>query len=190
MNAFQEWSELVSAPYQAERRGSEVDWSALPMALPPDYRAYIDRYGLGWVNRLFVVLSPAADKPHLELFASAREHARAIDEILAELDGNSEDWRRPLVNDPPYPLGVGPDRLMMCAVTETQDVLYWHTVGDDPAAWPLYFRDDDGTVWDRYELSLVGFLLAVFRGEIDPRGWDEAGYLDPPVFDPAPFSRR
>jgi hypothetical protein len=153
-----------------------VDWGAvhrrLGTALPSDYRAYIDAYGLGCINELFWVLHPYGTPDRLNLL-----------EQWAVQDPGA------LLSPPPYPLGQVPGGLVPCAVDEDAGVLYWHTGGPDPERWTVVYRDEDGDAWRPYDLGLVPFLGAVFAGTLPELGYQAAGYLTGPVhFDPRPFA--
>jgi hypothetical protein len=169
--AFMRWRELVPPPRPPE----PVDWSAvhdrLGTALPGDYRAYIDTYGLGCVNELYWVLHPLGSPDRLNL----------IDQWAMREPG-------PLRTPPPYPLGLVPGGLVPCAVDEDAGVLYWHISSPDPEQWTVVYRDEDGDAWRPHDLGLVPFLHAVFTGGLPELGYEPAGYLTQPIhFDPQPF---
>jgi hypothetical protein len=140
-----------------------VDWAAvqgrLGTALPSDYRAYIDTYGLGCVGDLFWVLHPAGTPDRLNLAAQ---------------------WTAapgPLLTPPPYPIGLG--GLLPCATDEDAGLLYWHASAPDPDAWTVVYRDEDGDSWLPYPMALVPFLHAVLTGARPELGYEAAGYLTP-----------
>lgn len=158
------WRELVPPPGPP----APVDWAAvqarLGRALPADYRAYIDTYGLGCVNDLYWVLHPDGSPDRLNLG----------DQWAAEPG--------PLLTPPPYEVGR---ELLPCAIDEDAGILYWHATGADPDTWTVVYRDEDGDAWRPYELGLVAFLHAVFIGALPDLGYAEAGYLGTPIrFDP------
>ncbi|HEY3505233.1 MAG TPA: hypothetical protein VGN37_20915 [Actinocatenispora sp.] len=176
--AWAEWRSRVPAPDEPPDDDVDWDWAEdhLRVRLPADYKTYIDTYGVGYVNRLFLVLHPTTDMAagNLEDVADGQSSVEGLSTLLTP---------PPLV----WP-GLGSDRLMACAVTSNEDVAYWYTRGDDPDAWPLVFRDRDGRAWRTYDMSLLEFLLGVFDGRLEPR-LAEAGYAgDELVFDPDPFS--
>jgi hypothetical protein len=75
---FERWRALVAPPTPDRRLGPPtVDWagveSDLGLGLPADYRAYIDAYGVGWINRLVVVAHPTTHSASLNLARSAKE---------------------------------------------------------------------------------------------------------------------
>lgn len=171
------WTELVPPP---DPPPDPVDWDAvhhrLGTAVPHDYRAYIDTYGLGCINDLYWVLHPHGAPDRLDLadqWAAARDPAAG----------------RRLLTPPPYPLGQLPGGLLPCAVDEDAGILYWHTDPPDPDQWTVVYRDEDGDSWLPYRLTLVPFLHAVFTGGLPELGYQDAGYLTPTIrFDPNPFA--
>lgn len=179
MTAFETWRAMVPPPGPEQRRGPPVDWVAVEAdagtPLPADYRAYIDTYGFGWVNRLVCVLHPTTRVPHLNLLDSAR--AQDTPEVYEGVE-----------TPPPHPLGVGPGRLFLCATTSTGDAIHWHVDGTDPDRWPVVFRDEEGYAWQRYDMGLVAFLVELFTARIAPRDFTGSGHVrDTVTFQPDPW---
>jgi hypothetical protein len=178
--AFDRWRALVAPPDPGQRLGPPtVDWAQvhadLGLRLPTDYRAYIETYGIGWINRLVWVAHPTTGAAPLNLARNAREQ-------------DDPEVYESLETAPPHPLGIGPDRLFFCAGTETQDALYWYVNGEDPDRWPIVHRDQEGYRWQQYDTPLTGFLTDLFTGQVTPSDYAAAGYLTQPVeFDPNPW---
>lgn len=172
--AWTAWTALV---VPAPDPPPTVDWAAVHeragTALPRDYRAHVDRFGPGCVNRLLWVLHP--DGPgELGLFdqwAWAAEPASAQGLV-----------------PPPHPLGrLG--GLLPCAVDEDAGTLYWHTAAPDPDDWTLVHRSEDGDGWLPIPLGLVEFLHRVFTGRFPGLGYAEAGFVGPSTtVERAPFA--
>jgi hypothetical protein len=158
------WAQLVPPP---DPPPDPVDWDTvhrrLGTTLPADYRAYVDTYGLGCINDLYWVLHPAGTPDRLNL----------ADQWAATADPG------PLLTPPPYPLGQHPGGLLPCAVDEDGGILYWHADPPDPDRWTVLYRDEDGDSWLPYPYGLVGFLYAVFTGQLPELGYHDAGYLTP-----------
>jgi hypothetical protein len=175
--ALRRWQELVAGP--AEPNETPVDWSAfeasIGLPLPTDYKGYIDTYGTGCINGLFWVRHPTTDRSPLRL-------------VGANVGDDDPDFSN-LLLPPPYPLGLGYDRLLLCADSEDYDQLFWHTSGDDPDRWGVVLGDSAGQSWEPYDMTMVEFLLAVFSNELD-LGLAEAGYVgDTITFHPDPYAR-
>lgn len=166
MTAFGALTGLVPPPSPAP---PPPDWNAvhrrLGTALPSDYRDFIDAYGPGCIGGLFWVLHPDGVPDRLNLgaqWAAARSP-------------------QPLLTPPPYPPGVVAGGLLPCAVDEDAGILYWHAREADPDRWTVVYRDEDGDSWLPHPLGLVEFLLAVVDGRLPELGYQDAGYLTPPV---------
>jgi len=177
--AWQRWRELVPPPDEPVDN-DDLDWefaqSQLNVRLPDDYRAYIDTYGVGYVNRLFLVLHPTTEL--------AAGNLADVAEGQGEVEGLST-----LLRPPPYAWpGIGPDRLMACATTTNGDVAYWYTDGPDPGEWPIVLRNSAGDRWETFEMSLVELLLGIFTGTVAEH-FARAGWARQPIrFAAHPFT--
>lgn len=169
--AFEEWKRAVtSADEPAE---PPVDWdateSAIGLRLPADYKAYIDTYGVAAINKLLSVRHPAVEKGAYNLL-KAPDNWRGQNDLKQYLKSH--------LTAPPLLLGIGRNRLMLCADGEGQQ-LYWNTTDDDPDKWPVVLGDDSGMAWLEYDMTLVEFLLALFTGRLPELGFEEAEYVFP-----------
>ena len=174
MAAFERWRQTVtSADANTE---APVDWeafeSSIGLRLPTDYKAYLDVYGVGCVNDLLCVRHPTVEKGAYNL-------------LRAPTGEN-----RHLLSSSPLRLGIGRDRLMLCADGEGNQ-LYWNTSDTDPDKWPVVLGDDSGRAWLAYDLTMVEFLLALFTGRLPDLGFAEAGFVDDEiVIECRPRNRR
>jgi hypothetical protein len=176
MAALARWRDLVAPPAQPTEQ--PVDWAAfeesIGLRLPGDYKGYIDTYGTGCVNDLFWVRHPTTTRNGLGLIGA---NAGAEDDDVSNL-----------LLPPPHRLGFGHDRLVLCADSENNDQLFWHTDGDDPDRWGTVLGDSAGQAWDPYDMTMMEFLLALFTNELD-LGFAEAGYVrDTIEFNPDPYA--
>ena len=144
--------------------------SSIGLRLPSDYKAYIDEYGVGCINECFWVRHPTAAKGAFNLLRAPEEYDGPQDD---------EEFLSTHLTVPPLPLGVGRDRLMLCADSDGGEFqLYWQTTDDDPDRWPVVLGNDDGDGWDLYDLTMVEFLLALFTHQLpELASWAEAGYV-------------
>jgi len=176
--AWRRWRQLVPPPDEPadnENLDWEFEQSHVNVRLPDDYRAYIDTYGFGYVNRLFYVLHSSTERPAGNLGDTA--------------DGQgSVEGLSTLLRPPPHAWpGIGPDRLVACAMSANGDVAYWYTSGPEPGEWPIVLRDRNGARWRTYPVSLVELLLGIYTGTVDDR-FATAGYLKAPIrFETQPF---
>lgn len=148
-----------------------VDWDAfeasLGLRLPADYKAYIDEYGVGIINRLFAVRHPTT----AEGWANILEAPEQWEGPDAE-----QEYLELHLTAPPLPLGIGRNRLMLCADSDGTQI-YWDTTDDDPDAWSVVVGDNDGDTWLALDLTLVETLLRLFTGRLPELGFDKAGYV-------------
>lgn len=134
----------------------------LGTALPADYKAFVQRYGLGFFMEYLWIWTPGAYSPHVRLEREAPSVLR--------LFADDEHF--------PFPLWPAPGGLLPFGVTIDGDYLAWVTKGA-PDEWRV-------TVLDRgmgYEAAhasdcdLTDFLAGLATGEIDPPSF-QTGMLE------------
>lgn len=124
--------------------------------------------------------------PHVD--KAAYNLLRAPDNWTTPRD--RQQYLRTHLTEPPLPLGIGRDRLMLCVDGEGYQ-LYWNTSHDAPDQWPVVLGDISGRAWTLYDLTMVEFLLALFTGQLPELGFEEAGYVeDEIVIERRPRIRR
>jgi hypothetical protein len=169
MACFQQWRQAVTSA--GENTEAPVDWDAfetsIGLRLPADYKAYIDAYGVGFINRLFRVRHPMVETGAFNLLQAPEQWDGPEDE---------EEYLETHLSAPPLPLGIGRDRLMLCADSDG-DQLYWDTSTDDPDAWTVVLGDDDGDSWTPFDMTMVEFLLALYTNQLPELGFARAGYV-------------
>ncbi|MGW4874304.1 hypothetical protein [Streptomyces chartreusis] len=139
--------------------GRSVDWAALEAdlgtALPSDFHSLAESYPILVVDDFLMVLVP---RPGAE--ASWASEARE-DEILQDLYemGDADNYV-------PYPQ---PGGLISWAQSNSGDAFYWRTSSEDPDAWPVVVRGDNGD-WSEFPVGAVEFLAGVYGRTIDVPG--------------------
>ncbi|MGF1662000.1 MAG: SMI1/KNR4 family protein [Kineosporiaceae bacterium] len=137
--------------------GPPGDWDAvqdeLGVALPADYRGFVDAYGLVRLDDFLLVHSPFAARGPGNLLHEAQDP-------LGALAGYAE--RRTLAGEadlpvPPYP---APGGLLPVGRTDNGDELWWVT-GDAPDAWPVALLESRGRAVRTVAPSLAGLLLGL-----------------------------
>jgi hypothetical protein len=112
-----------------------VDWRAveaeLGVGLPADYRAFVERFGAGWVNQELYVVVPSAPLSRFDLVAGNAGRAKA-----RRLLHQESSQYCPALPRPP------PGWLLVCGKTDTRASLYWRTDGLDPDTWPVVLYDE------------------------------------------------
>ncbi|MEV0898319.1 SMI1/KNR4 family protein [Actinoplanes sp. NPDC049802] len=169
MAAFEQWRQVVTSA--DENTEPPVDWSAFEastgLRLPADYRAYADTYGPTFINELYRIKHPTSERYGCNLLNPPEQWESEEDE---------ERYLETHLSTPPLPLGVGRNRLMLCA-DSGPDQIYWDTSGDDPDTWTVVLGDEDGDSWKPLDMTLVEFLLALFTGRMPELGFERAGYV-------------
>jgi len=86
--------------------------------LPSDYKAFIDRYGLGKLCDFIVVFMPSHENLHVNLSIQIRQKLDVLQELASE-------WGEEL----PYSLFPARGGLLPFGATDNGDILYWLTSG-------------------------------------------------------------
>ncbi len=136
--------------------GTPADWpraeAALPLALPPDYREFIQAYGSGCFRRFLWPLNPVSEDENLNLAAQAP--------LL--IWGLAEAKKRDTATLP-FPVHPEPGGLFPWGRTENGDTLCWLT-DDDPARWPVVVAYGAGGAAERFDRSTTTFLFQWLSG--------------------------
>jgi len=135
------------------------DWTAvrhrLGTDLPADYKAFVDRYGGGYVDGYLWVLEPDCANPYYDLFTSTEERTEANQELW---DGGE---KKPAEVD-----GTGA-RLIPWASTDNGEFLYWLVrPGVRPDDWTVMVNEARGPWWEHRETGFSAFLAGTLAGEI------------------------
>lgn len=123
-------------------------------ALPPDYKAFIDRYGLGRIAEFLSVFTPFSDNPHANLLEQAKGQLSARRELSLILD-------EPLTFDL-YPVSGG---LLPFGGTDNGDVLFWLTQGK-PEQWCVVVGDSRTLEHETHPTSVTIFLVDYLTGRL------------------------
>lgn len=121
--------------------------------LPSDYKAFIDRYGLGKLCDFIVVFTPSRGNPHVSLSIQIRQKLDVLQQLASE-------WGEEL----PCPLFPARGGLLPFGATDNGDVLYWRTSGS-PDCWTVVVNDARGPDFDDHDCSMTSFLAEVVSGQ-------------------------
>jgi hypothetical protein len=127
VSSLDELTALVPPPADAAPVAIEGD-------LPADYRALLERYGLG--NLAGLRLLAPADIPH----EAVRQRAALLD------------------IETPY----APEDLLPWGIDESGNVVWWLTETEDD--WPVVANEARGEEWHRHDGGAVSFLVALLSG--------------------------
>lgn len=149
---------LVPPPQAPNDAGNSDAWprieQALGLALPRDYKGYIDTYGRGVVADFIHPFDPFTP-----------DEAADRDELAAHYKHVREVQGRDL-----FPYAIYPERggLLPWGETENGDALFWLTEGD-PDSWPTIVTGTRNVHVERYNLPMTTFLTRFVEGSIESR---------------------
>jgi len=122
-----------------------VDWARaeeqLGVALPDDYKALAEAYGVGWFSEWLMVNLPDSPYPQFDLLHVAQD----------------TEWRRSGRDHQPgtilYAFHPEPSGLIHWGHTRAADDLWWLPVTDHPASWRIVASDDEGGHWAEFDCT-------------------------------------
>jgi hypothetical protein len=173
--ALDDISRVCSPPTIPGQIPDEAQWQALEgdlgLTLPPDYKAFLARYGSGCFGAqeqggffdLAYVLSPGApDDNHGQ---SALRWMRRLTEDIQAIHKRFPD----LV---PFPTRPADGGLVYAGGTTTQHCFYWKTIGA-PESWTIVACDRACDHWFEWNGDITSFLAAVAERRVPD--WIVAG---------------
>ena len=158
------------------RAGAGADWSPveaqLGVALPGDYKTFVDAYGAGMVDDHLTVCAPGAAQEWVDL-VQHNDYAHVCVRLdFAGPDDYEGDWQlgdatrwTPDREDVPSWFQPGDD-LISWGHTGNGDFLFWHVrPGTAPDAWPVVFKER-GPYWEQYRTGFCGTLAGLLTGDL------------------------
>ena len=156
--------------------GTGVDWSPveaeLGVALPGDYKLFIDVYGVGMVDDHLMVCGPGAVADWADLVKhNAYAHECFRPEFAEPEDcsgswslGDASRWASDRADVPSW-FEPGDD-LISWGHTGNGDFLFWHVKpGITPNEWPVALKER-GPYWEYYQTGFCASLAGLLTGEI------------------------
>lgn len=161
---------VMPPPATPRTAGSPEEWArieqTLRFAFPPDYKEFINVYGMGMVNDYILLLSPIGLP------------ARQLKGYLHPI----EDFRAGYPGPCPYTLYPEPEGLVDWAQTMDGGILYWHTAGR-PEDWTIVnYQPRAKRRFEEYAESMTAFIAKVVTGEIVSALFAEDLAADPPYY--------
>ncbi|MGW6356849.1 SMI1/KNR4 family protein [Streptomyces sp. NPDC055092] len=143
---------MPSAPHAAP--DFDQAEATLQMVLPADYKELMEVYGGGFIDGYLRLLEPACSNRVYDLIKIAAERE----------DANEGLWE---YGDRPPEMEIEGNRLVSWGATDNGEYLFWLVApGDDPGSRPILINGVSDEDWERYDLTVTGFLAAVLSGEI------------------------
>jgi hypothetical protein len=143
--------------------GAPGDWLHFELdngfELPSDYRAMLDRYGLGgfgWNASTGPWLLP------IDAFDQSRSFVECSEEDRQFFLGQRRQYPGVV---PSWPMWPEPGGLLPWATSIDGDVIGWSSTGSSPDAWRTYYYGHGGPYLE-LGMTAVGFLAALMAGTI------------------------
>jgi hypothetical protein len=156
VSALDRLVKLVDPPSRPKKRAYSIEPSNRWLELPADYRALLATYGPGAFRQSFAEItihSFANPNPIFDIEASTRETADLLGEIYPDLH---DDW---------LTYGFWPDDAAGLVQWGSAEIerLFW-LIDGDPDEWPVVVMRDTEQVFERLDLTVTEFLLALIEG--------------------------
>ena len=151
--SLDELTVLVPPPKRPKEVGPPKLWKhaedELGIKLPKDYQEFVNAYGSGLFGGLYLVHTPYAKSPYLNL-------ARYV-EMMSEDLHSRED----------VPFAIHPSRpgLLLWGHDENGNYYFWLTKGE-PEKWPVVTESTRGTGFAMHKCSMIEYLLRIQKGKI------------------------
>ena len=123
-------------------------------ALPPDYKGFIDRYGLGRIAEFVSIFTPFSGNRHANLGQQAQVQSEALRE-LGDMLGAL----------PTFPMFPAPAGLLSFGGTDNGDILFWRTEGR-PQDWSIVIGEARGPVREIHAGPMTALLADYLAGRI------------------------
>jgi hypothetical protein len=153
-------NELMPTCRSDSRCDDSIDWEKadqeLGVAVPPDYKAFIEDYGCGVVSEFLKIFSPFSTVPGLNIFGQGKKQ----NDFLMSLR-SSNPIRRQM---PAFPAVPG---LVPWGVTIDGDAFYWLVTSSNPLEWGIHTHDDQKDSSITFGLSFITFLSIALEGNLD-----------------------
>lgn len=137
---------------------SPTEWPSVEVtigiSLPPDYKAFIESYGSGSIDRFLSIFNPFAKNPHLNLMDAIRTRLEGLRELQAEFEIERK-----------YSIFPDMNGLLPFGATDNGDVLYWKTTGQ-PSSWPVVINDARSPEYEEFPIGMTEFLVAILSRKV------------------------
>lgn len=165
--AWKQLRKLAPPPLEPVATATPEQWQelehSLGLALPQDYKQFVNTYGNGRFADFLGVYDPFYQYKHPQTEASY------LIWISRRLTGLKKEWRTyPEYIAPflPYPAHEG---LLPWGFTDNGDTLCWQTIGNADN-WPLILVDNKVSErYDMFSLTMTDFLVRWLSQQIEPK---------------------
>lgn len=137
-------------------RDNRGDWSKveadLGVALPNDYKEFIERYGSIYIADFLMLLNPFSASEQNNLL---RKQA-ACSEMYQALKQSGEEI--------PYEFFPTNEGLIVVGLTDNGDMIFWKT---QPREWTIVVNEGRGPDWFEFNGSVTEFIEGLISGSIN-----------------------
>jgi hypothetical protein len=133
----------------------------LGVALPGDYKTYIDRYGTGSFSDFIFPLNPFTSNEYLNLFYVLETHHQAL--RVTQQRMSAVHWT-PIEPFALYPAENG--LLPWGTATNFGETFFWHVNGV-PEKWSTVFYNLREGEYEVFKTTFTGLLAGLISGEIE-----------------------
>ncbi|WP_250655561.1 SMI1/KNR4 family protein [Alkalimarinus coralli] len=177
MNNITKLKQLLTPPSCSLEVPSDPLWSEiekkLGIQLPNDYKEFVSSYGSGSVDDFLWVFNPFSENPNINLFERLTTETETFEYL--KKSGNET------LLFSMYPEKRG---LLPLGATDNGDVLFWQ-VGGNPSTWPIVINAARQAEYEKYEITLVDFLIKTLTGGIKSNIFPSDFPCDRPLFNSA-----
>ncbi len=156
--SIRDLQQLLAPPTAPVDVPTDRQWSdteaALGVALPSDYRDYLNTYGSGRIGDFLDIFNPASP--------------RSWDGLLARLDQQRPVFESMQGGRHPLSYGLHPARpgLLPLGQTDNGDMLFY-LINGEAEGWKVAFFESRGADVVVFDAGLTAFLVAGLRHEMD-----------------------
>jgi hypothetical protein len=141
---------VLSPPDKPVEVPSTEAWKTIEKELcplPADYKAFVNQFGTGTIDRFIWILNPASKNPYLNF-----SQIKPILDGLRELKKSGEAC--------PYPLFPEEGGLLPFGKSDNGDVLYWLTIGE-PERWLIVVNAARDASYEKFPCDMTSFLEGI-----------------------------
>jgi hypothetical protein len=150
--SIQSLVEILQPPDHPLEVPTQSDWAKIEqefMPLPSDYKAFIVRYGTGYIDEFIWILNPFAANRYGNLILRSKDYLGGLREI-----------REAAPDEIPYPIFPEQGGVLPFGFTDNGDFIMWETKGQ-PDNWTVLVQAPRDPEFQRIETTMTTFLSRV-----------------------------
>jgi hypothetical protein len=159
----------AEAPVAEDWRAVEVQ---LGVALPEDYKHFIQKYGTGKISDFLWIFSPFTTRENLNLHSQIEVQRAVLDELRSFGEPIPYDY---------FPIAGG---LLPFGMSANGDVLFWKTCASSEQ-WPVVVNEARSPSWEVFDIPMAQFIFDILSGKRSSKILPLDSIVESPRFDPA-----